>query len=110
MWMQATIDYYLPHLTFKSLINVSSAPVINASVTTGWNDLTFGGQGTFDTAKNETVESWSAAIGEPSLTSVVHQSAWAHFANCRFLLPLDPATGVNGTKPDQVDCNTGLER
>lgn len=64
---KATIDYYLPHLTFKSIIGVTSAPVVNTFVTTGWNDLTFGGQALYDTAKNDGLVSWSAAIGYTGL-------------------------------------------
>lgn len=64
---KATIDYYLPHLTIKALVGVTSAPVVTASVTSGWNELTFGAQALYDSAKNENVQDWSAAIGYTGL-------------------------------------------
>jgi hypothetical protein len=80
--LQATIDYYLPHVTFKTLIGVTSAPVVTQSVTTGWNDLTFGGQVRYDSAKNDGLIDWSAAVGEPPLPPLFLPTPSTHTHLC----------------------------
>lgn len=64
--LQLGVDYYLPHLTFKSLVGLTASPTVVASASTGWNDLTLGGQATFDTAKDESLTTWTAGVGESS--------------------------------------------
>lgn len=62
--LQLGIDYYLPHITIKSLIGLTAAPTVTTSISTGWNDLAFGGQATFDTAKDDSLTTWTAGVGE----------------------------------------------
>lgn len=61
------IDYYLPHLTMKGLVGLTASPTVTASASTGWNDLTLGGQATFDTAKDESLTAWTAGVGYTGL-------------------------------------------
>ena len=68
--MQLGIDYYLPHLTIKGLVGLTASPTVTASASTGWNDLTFGAQATFETSRDEPLTAWTAGIGESLLQSI----------------------------------------
>jgi voltage-dependent anion channel protein 2 len=57
------VDYYLPHLTLKSVFGLTAQPTVNISASSGWNDLTFGGLATFDTAKDNNLTNWTAGVG-----------------------------------------------
>ena len=63
--LQLSIEYYLPHVTAKALVGLTASPTINASLSTGWNDLTLGTNFTVDTAKNNSLTNWTAGVGEP---------------------------------------------
>ena len=65
LFLQLGIDYYLPHLTFKGLVGLTASPTVTASASTGWNDLTLGGQAVFDTAKDDSLTAWTAGVGKP---------------------------------------------
>ena len=47
----------------KGLVGLTASPTVTASASTGWNDLTLGGQATFDTAKDESLTAWTAGVG-----------------------------------------------
>ena len=61
--LQLGVDYYLPHLTLKTLVGLTAAPTVNVAATTGWNDLVLGGTATFDVAKNNNLTAWTAGVG-----------------------------------------------
>jgi voltage-dependent anion channel protein 2 len=65
--LKLSIEYYLPHVTAKALVGLTASPTINASLSTGWNDLTLGTNFTVDTAKNNSLTNWTAGVGYTGL-------------------------------------------
>ena len=61
--LQLNLEYYLPHITVKSLVGLTPSPTANTSVSAGYNDFTFGGNFTLDTAKNEPLTHWTVGAG-----------------------------------------------
>lgn len=61
--LQLSLEYYLPHITVKALVGLNPSPTVNTAVSAGYNDFTFGGNFTVDTAKNDALTTYTVGAG-----------------------------------------------
>ena len=67
---QVSADYSVPHLTLKTSVGLTNQPKVDLAVTTGYKDIVFGSEATYDSAKGD-VTKWAAGAGEFDLTVVL---------------------------------------
>ena len=60
---QVSADYVVPHLTLKTSVGLTNQPKVDLAATTGYKDIVFGGEATYDSAKGD-VTKWAAGAGE----------------------------------------------
>lgn len=75
-------DYVVPHLTLKTSVGLTNQPKVDLAATTGYKDIVFGGEATYDSAKGD-VTKWAAGAGELRL---FHFNTWYCFSATAFLL------------------------
>lgn len=56
------IDYSIPYLTLGTAVSLTSAPKVDIAATTGYEGLVLGGDGLFDTTKNQFTK-WNLGFG-----------------------------------------------
>lgn len=59
---KATLEYAFPHLHLKSTVALTSAPIVDIAIATGYSNLVLGAEAGYDTAKS-TVSKYSFAAG-----------------------------------------------
>lgn len=61
--LQVSADYSVPHLTLKTSVGLTNQPKVDLAATTGYKDIVFGGEATYDSAKGD-VTKWAAGAGK----------------------------------------------
>ncbi|EIE23531.1 voltage-dependent anion-selective channel protein [Coccomyxa subellipsoidea C-169] len=67
---KVSADYVVPHLTLKTSVGLTNQPKVDLAATTGYKDIVFGGEATYDSAKGD-VTKWAAGAGYQRLDYAV---------------------------------------
>lgn len=84
--LQVLADYSVPHLTLKTGVGLTSQPKVDVAFTTGYKDVIFGGEATYDSAKNDLTK-WSAGVGKAPAPCPMSWLTSTIYLCCLFRLP-----------------------